>query len=143
VFVNSRRQGDIGEASAIEWLTSAGYAVAIPFGHSPDWDLLIESPAGLGRVQVKTTGSRTPAGNWSASVCTRGGNQSWNRIVKRFSSARCDYLFVHAGDGRRWFIPSQRVEGSTVIVLGGPKYAEYEVERGRPLPLRTAAGTAA
>jgi hypothetical protein len=31
------------------------------------------------------------------------------------------------------------VEGTTAIVLGGPKYAEYEVERGRPFVTLAAA----
>jgi hypothetical protein len=30
-------------------------------------------------------------------------------------------------------LPAQVVEGTTGITLGGPKYAEYEVEPGRPL----------
>ena len=65
-------------------------------------------------------------------LCTRGGNQSWSRIVKRFSPTRCDRLFVLVADGRRWFIPAAIVAGTTAITLGGPKYAEYEVEPGRP-----------
>jgi hypothetical protein len=60
-------------------------------------------------------------------------------MVKRFSAERCDWLFVLVGDGRRWFIPALEVEGSTAIRLGGPKYAEYEVERGRPLRASIAA----
>jgi hypothetical protein len=34
-LINRRQQGDLGEASAIEWLTSKGATVLIPFGHSP------------------------------------------------------------------------------------------------------------
>ena len=52
---------------------------------------------------------------------------------------RCDYLFAHCADGRRWFIPAPVVEGGTAIQLGGPKYAEYEVARGRPLLVPSAA----
>jgi hypothetical protein len=44
-----------------------------------------------------------------------------------------DYLFVHVGDGRRWYIPSWVVDGGCSIHLGGPKYAEYEIEPGDPL----------
>lgn len=68
-------------------------------------------------------------------LCTRGGNQSWSGLVKRFSADRCDFLSVHTADGRRWFIPSTAVEGGTAIVLGGPKYAAFEVDRGEPLTL--------
>ena len=53
--------------------------------------------------------------------------------MKRFSSERRDWLFVPAGDGRRWFIPAAEVGGGDGILLGGPKYAVYEIESGRPL----------
>jgi hypothetical protein len=130
--VNPRQQGDLGEYSAIEWLSSHGYPVFVPIGHSPDVDLVALIDDRAVRVQVKTSGRRSPYGNWEVAVCTRGGNQSWNKMVKRFGPERCDQLFVLVGDGRRWFIPSEVVEGTTSIVLGGPKYADYEVESGRP-----------
>jgi hypothetical protein len=60
-------------------------------------------------------------------------NGSWNGLVKCFSAQRCDYLFVHVGDGRRWFIPSRVVGGGSGLLLGGPKYEAYEVEPDRPL----------
>jgi hypothetical protein len=60
-------------------------------------------------------------------------NQSWNRVVKYFSASRCDRLFVVVADGRRWFIPAEAVGGGSGIHLGGPKYADFEVEPGRPL----------
>jgi hypothetical protein len=63
-----------------------------------------------------------------------GGNRSWNGLVKRFSAARCDWLFVLVGDGRRWFIPANEVDGGTAVCLGGPKYSEFEVNPGRPIP---------
>ena len=57
-------------------------------------------------------------------------------MVKRLDATRCDQLFVHVGDGRRWFIPASTLGGGSAIVVGGPKYAEYEVEAGEPLPPR-------
>ena len=86
------------------------------------------------RVQVKTTRC-FHKGRWIATLATRGGNQSWSGLAKRFSPERCDYLFVHTGPGRRWFIPADKVEGGSGITLGGPKYAEYEIERGLSLTL--------
>lgn len=67
------------------------------------------------------------------SIATRGGNQSWNGIVKRFDPARCDYLFVHVADGRRWLIPAAAIGASTNLSLGGSKYSEFEIESGSPL----------
>jgi hypothetical protein len=130
--MNPRRQGDLGEFSALEWLGSRGYPVYFPIGHSPDVDLIAEINGRLLRVQVKTA-TVFRNGRFEVTLCTRGGNQSWNGLVKRFSSARCDWLFVLVADGRRWFIPAAAVKGGAGILLGRPKYAAYEVERGRPL----------
>jgi hypothetical protein len=130
-WVNTLEQGHLGEVSAVDWLTSVGACVAIPFGPSPDWDLVAELDGKLLRVQVKTSKSFL-RGRWATAVCTRGGNQSWTGLVKRMSPTRCDYLYVHVGDGRRWFIPSDRIGGGNAILLG-PKYAEFEIEPGRPL----------
>ncbi|MEA2157454.1 MAG: hypothetical protein QOE11_3594 [Solirubrobacteraceae bacterium] len=83
-------------------------------------------------MQVKTsTVSRNQ--RFEVAPATRGGNRSWNGIAKLFCATRCDYLFVHVGDGRRWFIPASVVEGGCAIILGGPKYAAFEVESDRPL----------
>jgi hypothetical protein len=133
VDMNTLQQGDLGEASAVEWLVGRGLPVYFPLNHSPDVDLVTWLDGRFVGVQVKTTTSRQPkTGHFSAAVCTRGGNQSWNKIVKRFSADRCDYLFVLCADGRRWFIPSGVVEATTSVTLGGTKYGEYEIERGRP-----------
>jgi PD-(D/E)XK nuclease superfamily protein len=130
--MNPRRQGDLGEFSAMEWLGSRGYPVWYPVGHSPDVDLVTRIDGRLVGVQVKTC-TRAVGSRFNVMVCTRGGNQSWNGLVKRFSAERCDWLFVLVADGRRWFMPASEVGGSTSIVVGGPKYAAYEVEPGRPL----------
>jgi hypothetical protein len=129
---NPRRQGDLGEFSALEWLGWKGYPVWLPFGHSPNIDLVAEIDGRLVGIQVKTS-TVFRKGRFEVTICTRGGNQSWSGLVKRFSSARCDWLFVLVADGRRWFIPSHAVQATSGLRLGGPKYAEYEIEPGRPL----------
>ena len=136
--LNPRKQGDIGELSAMEWLVENGWDVYLPLGHAPDADLVADRDGRLVRVQVKTC-SLLRGGRYDVTLCTRGGNQSWSGVVKHFSPRRCDRLFVHVADGRRWWIPAAVVGGGTGIRLGGPKYAEYEVSRGRPLPVAAAA----
>jgi PD-(D/E)XK endonuclease len=120
----------------MEWLGSKGYGVWIPVCHSPNVDLIADDGETLLRVQVKTT-TRYFKRRWEVMICTRGGNQSWNGTVKLFSPSRCDGLFVLVADGRRWFIPAAAVDARTAVRLGGPKYAEFEVEPGRPLPSNT------
>jgi hypothetical protein len=136
-LINRRQQGDLGEASAIEWLTSVGATVLIPFGHSPDYDLVAEANGRLLRIQVKTSTQAevTPNGHSRnvVALATRGGNQSWSGVTRRFDPSRYDYLFALTGDGRRWFIPSTALEARTGISLGGRKYSEYEIQPGRPI----------
>jgi Holliday junction resolvase-like predicted endonuclease len=132
--MSPRRQGDLGEVSAIEWLGSKGYSLYLPVGHSPDFDLIAEDGDALLRVQVKTS-TRHRNDRWEVMLCTKGGNRSWNGVVRLFSASRCDRLFVLVADGRRWFIPADSVPGGTGVLLGGPRYAEFEVEAGRPLPV--------
>jgi Holliday junction resolvase-like predicted endonuclease len=136
--MNPRKQGDLGEYSAFEWLGSRGYPVWLPFGHSPDCDLVTRIDGRLVGVQVKTS-TVFRNGRFEVTLCTRGGNRSWSGLVKHFSSDRCDWLFVLVTDGRRWFVPADAVEGGAKIALGGPKYAAYEVEPGRPLTMPIAA----
>jgi hypothetical protein len=87
------------------------------------------------RIQVKTS-TLFRDGRWAVAVCTRGGNQSWSRIVKKLEHTRFDYLIVVAGDWRCWFIPAAEVDGTTTVLLGGPKYAKFG---GRPTARRNPA----
>ena len=135
--MHPREQGDLGELSAIEWLTRNGAVVSKPLFHSPDYDLVADMTGRLVRVEVKTSNRPTRAGNWDVAICTRGGNQSWNGVSKLFDPSACDFLFVHVGDGRRWFIPATRVEGARGISVGCRKYRDFEVESSWPLPAKT------
>ena len=131
--IPSRQQGDHRRAIGGSLASKPGAIVFVPFGHSPDTDLVAEMDGRLVRVQVKTSTVHVANGRYQVALATKGGNQSWNGVVKRFSASRCDFLFVLVADGRRWFIPSNAVGGGTGIVVGGPKYAAFEDERGQPI----------
>jgi hypothetical protein len=131
----SKRQGDAGELSAINWLVGAGARVYLPLFTDPDCDVVADWGDRIHRVQVKTS-TCFRDGRFIVALCTRGGNQSWNGIVKRLDATRCERVFVHVGDGRRWYIPAAALGGGSGIAVGGPKYSEYEVEPGEPLQAR-------
>lgn len=133
MMITPREQGDFGELSAMQWLAWQGASVAVPIGNNRHWDLMAELDGRAVRVQVKSCRCRH-RDRWSVTLATRGGNQSWNGVAKYLDPSRFDYLFVLVGDGRRWFIPADRVTGGRGLVLGGPKYGEFEVERGAPIP---------
>src|SRR6188472_3019453 len=88
--VNRRVQGDIGELSAMEWLTSKGAVVWVPFTHSPHVDLMAEFDDQLVRVQVKTSTFRSKKKSgeerWHIAIATNGGNRSWSGLAKKFDS---------------------------------------------------------
>jgi hypothetical protein len=129
-----RRQGDLGEAAAIEWLTRLGACVAVPLFHSPDYDVIADLGRGLLRVQVKTSiRQHGSTDHFALQLATSGGNQSWNGVVKKFDPSRFDFLFALVQDGRRWFIPSSEIEGTHSIVVGGDKYSEFQVGQAEPL----------
>jgi bifunctional DNA-binding transcriptional regulator/antitoxin component of YhaV-PrlF toxin-antitoxin module len=136
-LINRRQQGDLGEASAIDWLSRQGALVALPFAHSPDFDLVAQIGERLLRIQVKTSAQelRTPNGHlrFPVSLVTCGGNQSWTGVAKVFDPAKVDYLFVLTSAGRRWFIPATDLDGKRAVQLGGTKYSEYEIERTAPI----------
>jgi PD-(D/E)XK endonuclease len=132
-LINRRQQGDLGEASAIDWLTRQGATVSAPLGHSPDYDLIAEIDSRLIRVQVKTstrTEPRHEGHRWAVMLATNGGNQSWSGVAKVFDPSRFDLLFVLVGDGRRWVIPADAIESTRSVNLGGTKYSEFEIDPG-------------
>lgn len=134
--VNRRVQGDIGELSAMEWLASKNAVVWVPFTHSPHVDLMAEWEGQRLRVQVKTSTfqstKKSGGRRWHVAIATNGGNQSWTGLTKKFDPGKVDYLFVLVGNGRRWFIPAEMVEGRRSLALGGRKYSEFEIESGTP-----------
>ena len=136
-LINPARQGDLGEVSAIDWLTRQGATVCAPLGHSPDYDLIAELDGRLLRVQVKTSTQSvtTPKGavRYPLTMATSGGNQSWNRRIKGADPSRFDMLFALVGCGRRWFVPAVAIEASNVLALGGRKYSEFEIEPTVPI----------
>lgn len=118
----------------MDYFESVGAIVALPLRHTSHWDFLAELGERILRMQVKTSTCRVK-NRWHVMISTHGGNQSWSGLTKRFDASRCDVLVVVVvvGDGRRWCIPSRAVGGTRTIVLGGPKYGAYEVDRSRPL----------
>ena len=129
-----RRQGDLGEAAAIQWLTSIGSVVSLALFHSPDYDLIADLAGRVVRVQVKTSSHVVDStGRHAVQLATSGGNQTWTGVVKKFGPSRFEFLFALVSDGRCWFIPSREIEGTQSIHVGGAKYAELEIHPTRAM----------
>jgi hypothetical protein len=133
--LTTRRQGDLGEVAALDWLLRRGAHVFVPVGQSPNCDLVAEVDGCLLRIQVKTSRrrGRNGIGGYQVQLATRGGNRSWGGVSKLFDTSRCDYVFIVVGDGRRWFIPAAEIQAKHAIVVGGAAWWRFEVEAGPPL----------
>jgi hypothetical protein len=133
-LINRSRQGAVGEASAIEWLTSLSATVFIPFGPSTDCDLVALVQRNPVRIQVKTSTrqrtTRDGSERWDLMLATNGGNQSWTGVTKKLDRTAVDFVFALVGNGRRWFIPAGFLEGDRGLSLGGRKYSDFEIEPG-------------
>jgi hypothetical protein len=130
-----RGQGERGEQLAAAWFIDREIEVFVPLLHTPpDFDFIVDRGEGPKRVQVKTS-TQFRNGRWEVAICTRGGNQSWSGLVKLLDPSKYELLFVLVADGRRWLIPSECVGGGQGIRLAGPKYAEWEIDRGLPLAI--------
>jgi PD-(D/E)XK nuclease superfamily protein len=135
--MNRLRQGDLGEASAVDWFTRLGAVVFTPIGHSSDVDLIALLDHHALRVQVKTSTqvASTSTGDvrFSVTLATSGGNRSWGGKVKTIDPSTIDFLFVLTGGGRRWCIPVGALDATNAVTLGGPKYADYEIQPVEPI----------
>ena len=54
----TQRKGDIATAQAIATFTRLGYDVSVPITESAKYDLIIDTPEGLKRIQVKYSSGR-------------------------------------------------------------------------------------
>lgn len=122
--MSSKQQGDLGVAAAINHYMNLGYVVSFPLTDTARYDLVVDR-GGLLRLEVKTTMRTRPSGSYEASLCTKGGNQSWTGVIKTLSSDECDLVFVWTPIGAYEF-PIEVVEGMKTITLGS-KYDEYKL----------------
>jgi hypothetical protein len=121
--MNTKKKGDIGIARAITAFASAGWTVCIPITDSQDYDLVVDFPDGLRRVQVKYVASKTPFGSYTIQLGIRGGTKGG--IWKRPEAIIFDLLFVACADGTDWLVPREVIRSS--FVVGRPtKNSQYE-----------------
>lgn len=108
-----------GPMIAAAWFTLCGLEVSWPLEPSR-YDLLVDTDAGIQRVQVKTTTTRSGS-SWKVYLSTsRGGRTT-------YGPAEIDEFFVIDGDLAYYRIPFSAVGGLQAIHLG--KYESYRQKR--------------
>jgi hypothetical protein len=88
----TQRKGDIATAQAVATFTRMGYDVSIPITESAKYDLIIDTPDGLKRVQVKYSSIRK--------VDLRNIHSNANGyVVKKCEPDAYDWLYIfYAGE---------------------------------------------
>lgn len=125
--MNTKQQGDIGVAHAIYYYTLRGFIVSIPNTDNSPYDLIVDKHDGtLYRVQCKTTFFLDRCGVYKVSLKTSGGNQSWNKEVKRVTKDKADILWVSDKEENGYEFPPEVFDGRTTINLG-VSYQKYKV----------------
>jgi hypothetical protein len=112
-----RQQGLLGVTDAIAWFGAAGYVVSVPLLDAQPYNLVVDGPRGLERIQVKTTTHRGPSGRFVVQLCTRGGNRS-GTTTRPFEPASVEGVYVLTDLRDRYLIPSARISARAAMTLG-------------------------
>ena len=123
--INSKKKGDIGVALAIASFVSKGQTVLFPLCDSEPYDLAFDDGIKLNKVQVRTTASKNPTGNYMVNLRVMGGNQSF-QTIRQFDKTKVDFLFVLTETGDKYLIPSMDIKCKSFLTLCS-KTEKYKV----------------
>jgi hypothetical protein len=120
------------ESLAATWFLLCGRNVAFPT--EPDaYDLLVDMPDGLKRVQVKTTTFRSKDG-WLAQIGRRPYSVGNNALLLPYDPEVIELFFIVDGDLTIYLIPSRVIAGRVQILLR--TYRKYIVGNAAGLMTR-------
>jgi len=108
---------------AASWFALCGYTAAIPIEPTV-YDLLVSTPDGIKRVQVKTTTYNGKTG-WQVSVGRRPYSIGNRERQVPYDPELIDWFFIMDGHLNMYLIPSKVIGGRVSILLR--TYAKYIV----------------
>ena len=117
---NSR--GDKGLSIAILYYVSRGYNISIPFNDSQDYDLVIDGPEGLQKVQIKTTIHKNASKGYYVAALQPCGSK------KKVSENSYNTLFVFTGNRQVYIIPKKDIGHLGEKLVLSKKYEKYRKE---------------
>ncbi|TCC07663.1 group I intron-associated PD-(D/E)XK endonuclease [Kribbella soli] len=111
-------------ALAMAWFTLRGCAVALPI-EPQEYDLLVTTPDGVQRVQVKSCAAPTKRGYWHVGIGRRPYVLDKTAGKMPYDPDSIDLFFIVLGDGSIYVIPSAVLAGRTSI--SAANYTPYRV----------------
>lgn len=118
-----RHLRDAATSIAASWFSLCGFNVAFPLEPAM-YDLLVSTPEGIKRVQVKTTTCFSKDG-WTVVVSRRPYSIGNRERRVPYDPELIDWFFVMDGDLTIYLIPSRVIAGRVVILLH--TYTKYVV----------------
>jgi hypothetical protein len=103
------------ESLAAAWFRLCGRNVAFP-AEPENYDLLVDMPGGLKRVQVKTTTFKSKDG-WLVQIGRRPYSKGNNALLVPYDPEIVELFFIVDGDLAMYLIPSRVVAGRVQILL--------------------------
>lgn len=101
---------------AAAWFALRGYPAALPT-EPQAYDLLVNLPEGISRVQVKSTTCKVGNGRWLTKVGTRPYSRSQTAGHAPYDPDAIDFYFVITGDGALYLLPSHVLAGRTRVYI--------------------------
>lgn len=95
----TQKKGDIAVSQAIATFTKMGFDVALPITESAAYDIIIDTPAGLKRVQVRYTSLKEVD-------LRRIHSNSNGYVIKKAIKNAYDWLYVLKHSGEEYLIKS-------------------------------------
>lgn len=109
-------------AIATAWFSLRGYATAAA-AEGQEYDLLVAFPAGIRRIQVKSSTHRNRNGRWRVGVGRRPYVLEGASVKAPYDPAKLDYFFIVTAAGTLYLVPSQAFGGRTGVYID--HYPEY------------------
>lgn len=111
-------------AVAMAWFALRGCSAALPV-EPQEYDLVVTTPKGFQRVQVKSTTARAANGRWAVGVGRRPYILDKSAGKMPYDPDALDLFFIVDGDGGIYLIPSKVLAGRVSIYVDS--YATYKV----------------
>jgi len=103
---------------AAAWFLACGRGVSVPSEPEP-YDLVVNAPNGLQRVQVKTTTCRDVRGNWTVRIGHRPDGSPCTADLVPYGPDEVDLFLIVDGDLLLYLIPATVVGRKTSLSLQG------------------------
>lgn len=118
-----KRLRESGTVIAAMWFMMCGCNASLPV-EPVHYDLLVATPNGIKRIQVKTTTHNGKDG-WVVQVGRRPYSTGNHQRLVPYDPDTLDYFFILDGDLTMYLIPSRALAGRVMVLLRN--YSRYAV----------------